>query len=61
MSQSPKKSEGRSPNISMAISCMMEEAPQSAKEAGLWIHGIGWTEILSKSTHARRVTYSYIA
>jgi hypothetical protein len=50
MSQSPKKSKGRSPNISMAISWMMEEAPQSAKEAVLWIHGIGWTEILSKST-----------
>lgn len=50
MSQSPKKSKGRSPNISMAISWMMEEMPHSAKETVLWIHGIGWSEIISKSS-----------
>jgi hypothetical protein len=33
---------------------MKEEAPQSDKEAVLWIHGIGWTDILSKSRYARK-------
>jgi hypothetical protein len=45
----------------MAISWMMEEAPQSAKEAVLWIHEMGWTETLSKSRYPRRVIYYYIA